>query len=286
MDLLPWGRQTKLTDVSITNASLREALPQILDPLGMTYELRDNGIAVVATRPLKRINRRATWDELKLLQQCRETQYSPESFAALRIQYRITKKVDAPSLLRRQLEQAGRGSLAQILEAATGSLGWVWFPDQDRIVIRSAEAQMANQLSRHVTLRYEKAPLSRILLALADKADVPLLLEPGVMLKLPHATAQSFTLLIENTSIRQALNLISAETGLKYEMRRDELYIGLAEDFQSPGTTSAPASAAARRSNYVCRITIPSEDGTYSYDVLVRDDELPNDVLDYLPLPS
>lgn len=278
-DLLPWGRQTKLADVTITNASLREALPEILGPLGMTYELRDGVVVVIATKPLRRINRRATWDELKLLQKCRETIYSPQALAELRVQYRITGKVDAPGLMQKQLEQAGRGTIAQILEVATGSLGWVWFPDEDRIVIRTAEAQMANQLARRVTLHYEKEPLSRILLALADKAEVPLLLEPGVMLKLPAAAAQNFTLLVENTSIRQALNLISAETGLKYEMRRDVLYIGLAEDYQPAGTTTAPASA--RRSSYVGRISVPSEDGSYTYDFLVREDELPDDVIDY-----
>ena len=278
-DLLPWGRQTKLADVTITHASLREALPEILGPLGMAYELRDGVVVVVATKPLKRINRRATWDELKLLQKCRETVYTPEALAELRIQYRITGKVDAPELMKKQLEQASRGTIAQILELATGSLGWVWFPDEDRIVIRTAEAQMANQLSRRVTLHYEKVPLSRILLALADKAEVPSLLEPGVMLKLPPATAQNFTLLVENTSIRQALNLISAETGLKYEMRRDVLYIGLADDYQPPGATSTVA--APRRSNYVGRISVPSEDGSYTYDFLVREDELPDDVLDY-----
>lgn len=279
VDLLPWGRQTKLTDVTITKASLREALPEILGPLGMTYELRDGVLLVVATKPLKRINRRVTWDELKLLQKLRQTTYTPEAFAQLRVQYRITRKVDAPTLLKQQFEQAGRGSLSQMLEAATGSLGWVWFPEEDRIVIRTVEAQIANQLSRRVSVHHVKVPLSRILMDLADKAEVPLLLEPGMMLKIPQATAQGFTLYVDNTSIRQALNVISSETGLKYEMRRDELYIGLADDYQALGTTTAPAST--RRGTYIGRISVPSEDGKFTYDFLVREDELPQDVLDY-----
>jgi hypothetical protein len=283
-DLLPWGAQTKLSDVTISNASLREALPQILGRIGMTYEHREGRLLVVATNPLKRINRRATWEELGLLQRCCDTVYSTESFAQFRVQYRITRKVDAPGLLRQQLEKAGRGTIAQLLEVAAGSLGWVWFPDQDRIVIRTAEAQVANQLSRRVTARYERMPLSRILLDLSDRAEVPLLLEPGIMLRLP-ASAQSYTLVLSGTSIRQALNVISADTGLKYEMRRDVLYIGLAEDFQpttGPATTTAPAGGAApRRSTYVGRITIPSEDGRFSYDFLVREEDLPPDVLEY-----
>ncbi len=276
-ELLPWGRQTKLADMTLRNASLREALPQILEPLGLTYELREGMLVVVATKPLKRMNRRANWDDLKLLQKCRETAFTPEAFAELRIEYRITSKVDAPALLRKQMEQAGKGTIAQMLEVATGSLGWVWFPDEDHLVIRSAEAQIANQLARRVSLRFERAPLSRILLHLADQAEVALLLEPGLMQKLPPTTAQNYTLVLENTSIRQALNVISAETGLKYELRRDLLFIGLPDDYRAPGEPPAPRRAAA----VVGRISVPNRDGTYTFDLLVREDELPQDVLDY-----
>mgnify|MGYP000570401296 CR=1 FL=1 len=276
-ELLPWGRQTKLADMTLRNASLREALPQILEPLGLTYELRSGGLVVVATKPLKRMNRRANWDDLRLLQKCRETAFTPEAFAELRIEYRITSKVDAPSLLRKQMEQAGKGTIAQMLEVATGSLGWVWFPDEDHLVIRTAEAQIANQLARRVSLRFERAPLSRILLHLADQAEVPLLLEPGLMQKLPPTTAQNYTLVLENTSIRQALNVISAETGLKYELRRDLLFIGLPDDYRAPGDPPAPRRTAA----VVGRISVPSKDGGYTFDLLVREDELPQDVLDY-----
>lgn len=274
-DLLPWGRRTKLESVSITDASLREVLPQILGRLGMTYELRGARVVAVAMEPLKRINRRATWDELALLWKCMQTEYTPEVFAAFKIHYRITRKVDAPALLRQQLERAGRGTVAEMLEVATGSLGWVWFPYEDHIRIRTAQAQIANQLARRITVRYEDTPLSRILTDLADRAEVALLLEPGMMLKLPPAVTRS-SLVLQHTSIRQALNLISAETGLKYEMRRDGLYVGLADDLQTDG-----ARATARRSPYVGKITVASEDGSYTFDVLLREDELPADILEY-----
>jgi hypothetical protein len=241
----------------------------------MTYELRADGLHVVATEPLKRINRRATWEELKLLQRCRELEYTPENFATFKLQYKITRKVNAPVLLTQQLERAGRGSVAEMLEAATGSLGWVWLPDGDRLKIRTAEAQIANQLARRVTFRYEDTPVSRVLMDLADRAEVALHLEPGVLLKLPPAVART-SLVLQHSSIRQALNLLSAETGLSYEMRRDGLHVGLAVDFQAGQTV-----AVGRRSPYVGKISIPSEDGSYSYDILLREDDLPEDILEY-----
>lgn len=274
--LLPWGRQTKLKAVTIENASLRQALPQILAPLGMTYEIRNN-ITVVASKPLERINRRATWEDLKLLRRCNDTPYSEETVSKLNIQYRITSKVDAPKMLLRQLARAGSGTLAEMLETACNSLGWVWLPEGDHVVIRTYQGQIANQLSRRIQARYTNMPLAKILNDLADRADVALFLEPGMMLKLPRSTAQSSTLLLDHGTIRQAFELLAAETGLEYRVTRDGISIRLSEAIA--GVSSA--AAAARRSPYVGKISLPSEDGKYTLDFLLRGDELPPDILQY-----
>lgn len=276
VELLPWGRQTKIADVTVRGASLREALPLILGPLGMTYAVNEGRIQVVATEPLKRINRRATWDDLKLLRWCTETPYTPETFAELKLQYRVTAKVDAPKLLQRQLERSGRGTVAEMLEVACNSLGWVWLPDNSDLVIRTHEAQIANMLSRRVTIRYTNAPLAKILSDLADRADVAMFFEPGMMLKLPRSTAESYTLLLDQSTIRQALELIAAETGLQYEVRRDGIHFGLSDAIS--GNAARPA---ARRSPYVARISIPIKEGGYTLDVLLSGEDLPPDVLEY-----
>jgi len=275
-ELLPWGKQTKIAGATISDASLRDALPRVLDPLGMSYVVRDGRILVTATEPLKRINRRATWEDLKLLRFCCETPYTPEGFANLKLQYRITAKVDAPKMLQRQLERAGRGSIAQMLETACNSLGWVWLPDQGDIIIRTHEAQVANQLSRRVTIRYTNAPLSKVLSDLAARADVAIFFEPGVMLKLPRSTAESYTLLLDQSSIRQAFELIAAETGLAYDIHRDGISIGLSE-----AISGSAARSSTRRSPYVAKISVPSKDGTYTLDFLLSGDELPPDVLEF-----
>jgi hypothetical protein len=279
-ELLPWGRQTKVAGLTIeTDSTLRTALPQLLNPLGMTYKVADGHLLVVASEPLKRMNRRATWEDLKLLRWCQETPYTPEAFAGMKLQYRLTAKVDAPKMLERQLERVGRGTVAQMLETACNSLGWVWLPDNEEIIIRTQEAQIANMLSRRITVRYTNAPLSKILNDLADQADVAVFFEPGIMMRLPRSTAQSYTLLLDQSSIRQALELIAAETGLKYEVRRDGIYIGMSEALAGP-TTTAPA-ALARRTPYLAKITVPSKDGSFSLDFLLTAEELPPDVLEY-----
>lgn len=273
IDLLPAGPRTRLKDVMVDEGpALRTVLTELLTPLGLTYEVRDGAIMVVATPPLKRMVRRATWEDLELMRQL-SAEYTPESFAPFKILYRITSKVNAPSLLADQLSRAGQGTIAQVLETATGALGWVWVPNGDHIVIRTAEAQIANHMARRISKRYENTPLARILVELADLAETPISFEPGMMLKLPPQTANGYTLLLDNASIRQAFQLISAETGLVVETKRDGLYVSLAE--------SAADGASGRRSAFVGKITIPSKDGTFQYEFLLREDELPEDIRSY-----
>ena len=276
IELLPWGRDTRLSDLRIENATLREALQEILGYIGMEYAERGGEIVVRASGPLERINRRATWEDLELLRRCNTTEYSPEAFAAFRLQYRISSKVDAPALLSGQLAKAGRGTVAQMLEVAAGSLGWTWFPNKDHLVIMTNQAQIAHRLARRFTYRYSNQPLSHILADLAKRANVALNLEPGMMRKLPPSIAQSSNLVLQQASIRQALEILCAETGLKYSMERDGLSVGLAED-----ASDASAGGAARRSPYVCKISVPSKDGSFAYEFLVRESELPDDILEY-----
>lgn len=276
VDALPWGKQTKLSDVTIANSTLRAALPQVLEPLALTYVVQDGKIVVTASEPLQRMRRRPTWDELKLLRQAHEKEYSPEAFAALKVQYRITGKVDAKAMLQHQLDISGRGTLAEMLETATRALNWVWFVEEDHIVIRTLEAQNAAQLSRQVTVRYTNVPLAQILSELGDKAGVTITFDPGMMLKLPASTAQSYTLLLQSVSVKQALELICAETGLKYEVRPDSIHMSLSEAVAA----ESGKAVTPRTSPYVAKISVPSGDGTYSLDFLIRPEELPPEILE------
>ncbi len=280
-DLLPWGRQTKVKQIVVENSTLRDVLPQVLGALGMRFEIRPNDVLVTAGEPLKRINRRGTWDDLKLLRELSETEYTPENFEKVKIQYRISSKVDAPALLHGQLVKSGRGSIAQILEVATASLGWVWFPNGDHVAIRTMEAQIANRMSRRVTYRFESEPLARILIDLADRAETAIDFEPGMMLKLPATVAQGTSLMLNQSSIRQAFELLQAETGIKYEIRRNGIYVGLSDNIHGQAAGGDPTAARGSGGAYVGKISIASSDGKYSYDFLLRADELPDDILEY-----
>jgi len=277
MELLPWGRETKVADLKAENATLREILPQVLGALGLSAEERAGDLMVVASPALLRMNRRASWDDLKLLRKCNDTPYSAEAFSEFKLQYRLSAKVDAPGMLAAQMAKAGQGTIAQILEAATGSLAWTWFPDNDHLVIMTLEAQYAHRMARRVTVRYNNTPLSTILVDLAKRANIGLSLEPGMMLKLPQTTAQSYTLSLQQSSIRQAFEVICAETGLKYEIDREGVRVSVGEE----SSGSSALASLAQRTNYVGKISVPSKDGSFAYEFLVRESELPKDILEY-----
>lgn len=277
LELLPWGRQTRFSEVTIEDATLRDALTQVLGALGMTYVERDGALVAVLTKPLRRIsNRRATWDDLKLVREMMQTEFTPEAFAKYRIQFKITSQLDPPKMLNEQFAKAGRGTIAQVLEVALASLGWTWFPEGDHLVVISNQAAINHRLSRRLTFRFNNMPLSKILVDLCARADVALELQPGLMLKLPANVAQNYTLSLHQSSIREALEVIAAETGVKYEVTRDLIRFSLSDE------ALGDAAAAARRAGgYVGKITVPSKDGTFAYEFLVRENEFPKDILEY-----
>src|SRR5262249_22813274 len=124
--------------------------------------------------------------------------------------------------------------------------------------------------------RYANVPLAQILSELGDKAGVTVTFDPGMMLKLPPSTAQSYTLLLQSVSVKQALELICAETGLKYETRADSVHMSLSE----AAAADSSKAAAPRSSAYVAKISVPSGDGTYSLEFLIRPEELPPEIIE------
>ncbi|HPF37421.1 MAG TPA: hypothetical protein P5081_11515 [Phycisphaerae bacterium] len=278
LDLLPWGEKTKLKGINVRAASLRTILPQILEPLGLEYSVQGDAVVVTASEPLKRINRRATWNDLKTLQRANTTEWSPESTKEFVIRYRITSKVDAPALLAEQMAKSSGGTVAMVLEDAAAALGWVWFPNEDHIVIRTVQAQTANYMSRRVTVQYTNEPLADILLDLANRAETPINFEPGMMLKLPSETARHTSLALRNNSIRQGFELLSAHTGIRYSIQRGGINVSLSDVITRASGPSVPISL---RSPYVGKITVPGPDKSYAFDILLREDDLPQDILDY-----
>ncbi len=59
-------------------------------------------------------------------------------------------------------------------------------------------------------------------------------------------------------------------------MTRDGIKVGLSAAIEGGGATSS-----ARRSSYIGKISIPNPDGTYQFEMLLRTEDLPPDLLEY-----
>ncbi len=215
---LPYGSQTMLS-ARIEDQPLRVSLEAILRPAGLRFEVRADRVEVTPAPALRRLCRRATWEELELLEQLHARPWSPEFAASLPYRFLDMPERDAEANRRILLELAeavGPGPAAEVLELACERHGWTWRPEDGKVTILTRTRQVEDQLNTRVTLRYDRIHLKDALLDLAARAGVLLKMEPGVLAGLPQETVRQFSLSVNNMTICQALEVVAAETGLSY----------------------------------------------------------------------
>lgn len=291
--LLPYGGQTKLT-ATISRRPLREALVALLRPLGLSFKPTGTGLIIHATPPLKRIGRRATWEDLATLEKLYREEWSEALFESLRFQFQDMASSNGNvnrETLRRVAADVGAGLAADVLERACDQQNWTWHPDGAIIAILTKTRQIERQLETRLSLRYTQASLTEALSDLANRADVLIRFDPGVLANLPPQTAERFSLSIENATVRQALEVIAGETGLGYVIEPEGVRMTDAAIASGPGTNggepttmaaqaqvTAQATAAALRSNSIVgQLTFPMPDGS-SFSFFVRQNDLPPEV--------
>ncbi len=288
--LLPHGAQTRLSS-SFQNKPLREGLNALLQPLGLQFTPTSRGLLIGPTAPLKRISRRAIWEEVETLGRLRQKPWSEELFNSLSFQFQDAgggSMEDHRQTLKRLADAVGGGSAAEVLELACDGYGWTWYPAGEKIVILSKTKQIERQLDRRVSLRYEQASLKDVLLDLARQADAPLRMDGGVLSSLPQEGNERFLLNVQNTTIRQVLDLVAGQTGINYIIEPTGIRLtssaapstSSASTGKDPSQTSTMARDAAdafRVNPIVGQITFQSNDGT-SYSFFLRENDLPPEI--------
>jgi len=237
VDLLPYGRETRVS-ATIKNVSLRDGLIGMLNYIGMTLRVGDSDVAIEPIDPLRRICRRATWTELKTLHTMLTTPFSPDAAAKLPFQFQIRTSTNAQKELLDEAAKVGAGTLAEVIEAACNQLDWTWYPWDNSLVVLTWREQADRFVDKPISLRYNHAALADVLTDLARQAGLKLRLEPGVLKGLPLQTRQNFSLMMQQATIRTALEMISATTGLGYEVTPKELIIRHTKDSRIAATQS------------------------------------------------
>jgi hypothetical protein len=280
MALIPHGGETKLKRASIPNVPVRKGLTDLVGPLGMTIEVREDRVVVVPREALLRIGRPATWADLETLQKLARLRPGENGadldglMAMLQLQVDVRGGREA---LASAIRDVGAGPAEEVLSIATRNLGWSWRVDGAHVVIESVERQHRAQLDRSIDLRMNSRPLFDVLSAVGEAAGVPVRVDPGALHALPINVRQNFSVNLSNRTAEQALDAIAAYTGLSYLIDPEGVL------FYDPaaGTSSAnrPTAVEGGADPYVASMEIQLGDGQ-SIRWLIRASELPPELLE------
>lgn len=281
--LLPYGEQTRLR-LRAANVRLRDALTAMLEPMCLRWRVQDDGVLIEPLDALRRINRRPTFSELNILAALNRTRIEPTRPALE--QFRTATGIDdldffwhvaddeqrAKALARADGRRPCTG--AEYLDALGHGVGWTWYVWGDELVVLPQEMQAQRQLKRRATLRYESQPLLDVLMDVAAKADLKLEMDPGVLNYVPAMARESFTLLMADACLDQALEAISGATGLRFDFKGLAIRVRASE-----ALLTATTQPARPRYSFFVVIPTPGERGEEMF-IIIRPDELPPAVVD------
>ncbi len=286
---LPYGDQTRLA-VKLKNVTLRNALSPMLTPQAMEWRIDKDSVRILPTAPLLRLIRRATYEELLGLGRILSVKLQPVSKAGLvvdqlrtatgnkALNLKFHAKTDKKEAAKVGIERANLAlpcTGAQWLDMLCHGRGYTWFYRGDDVVIVEQKLQIQRQLQQPVSLRYEGADLTTVLLDLAHKARVQLNMDPGVMDYVSVETRKNFNLIMSEATIAQALEVISGATGLQFVTENQGIRIEASEKLKL--SVEPVAGSTTKRSPFFLKTSIPLCDGS-TLEAYIRASDLPAEV--------
>jgi hypothetical protein len=229
-DLLPWGEQTNIT-AKIRNHTLRDALSAITQKLGLEFALTDEAVELRPMPALRRLGKRATVDEMSVLDMMSRTPINLKSprlsvhelLAAVDerlIELKSPFAVDdrsADGATEQKISIPRNASIAEALEAMTQQANAAWYPWGKSILVVPKQQQIRTQLAKTLTAHYDNVDVAQVLLELSQRAGVDFLIDPGAYQRIAPQY-RKVQLLMDNASVQQALDSIGGYTGLGFEV--------------------------------------------------------------------
>jgi len=263
VDLMPYGERTRVS-VVIRDMSVRRGLTQVLDGLGLRMFVEQGDVLIIPGPVLERLGRRLTIVEVNLLGTLASGPWSAGGEACPK-EFRIDPQTKPAEAFARAMEQVrGRNGLTQ-LEAAAETLGWIWRPEGSSIVFELPRADIRRRLDWPLDLTYQRETLDRLLVDLGARVGVLVKFEPGALQQV-SASERTVDLVQRNVSVRQILERICGNTGLRYEIQDDGVQILAPLEDQN-----APTAATIQQ---WVRIEVEIRPGI-TMDLFVRQDQLP-----------
>ncbi len=282
LDCLPHGAQTRVR-MTARNVKLREALSAMLTPMALAYSLDDGVVVITPTPALRRIGRRPTFTEVKILETL-QSKTLRRGESAIEQLKRLTGQpgldllwhdVEAAADRARAIAAADRAlpcTGADYLDRLVHGRHLTWYVWDTRIVIVAHQRQALRQLRRLVTVEYRNQPLGQVIFDLAGKADLELKMDPGVMAQVAPEVRNTFTLLMDRATIGEAFEAISGATGLVFQPEGLALRVSAA-----PG--AAESRPAGPRPGFIVSMTVEGPDGA-DFRVFFRPEDLPPELVE------
>jgi len=282
-DLLPWGQGTNI-NAKIENQTLRQALEAITRKLGLVFVLKDQSVELRPMPALRRLGKRATIQELKALDLLTATplaantdhlpahqllEAADQKLVDLKSDFAIENRSGESVKPDQVIPLSRNASLADALESLTNATGATWYPWGKSIVVVPKEDQVRNQLLKNISVRYNGTDISQVLMELSQKAGINFDMQPGAVQNVPPEF-RSVRLVLDNATIKQALDTISGFTGLGYSVNDKGVYI-----FNSSSAAGAPREPTVG--------LIPLDNGM---QIVVKESQIPPDMREYLKLKT
>lgn len=279
-ELLPWGDQTTI-NAKIENQTLRQSIEGITRKLGLTFVVKENYVELRPMPALARLARRATVAELQALDLLSSAPLgiTGENIKVLELLEAVDKKlVESKSTYAvenrlgdrvtadRAITIPRNATLADGLEALSAQTSGTWYVWGKSVVILPKEEVIRNQLNKTITVRYEGVDVTQVLAELSARCGVDFVYEPGAIQRVP-IEFRKVRLVLDNATIRQALESLAGFTGLGYVANDAGVYFW----------NATYGFGAAGRDPVMGSITLDN-----GITVFLRENQIPKDLRQYI----
>jgi hypothetical protein len=266
IELMPYGERTRVS-IEIRNMSVRTGLTRVLDGLGLQMFVEQDGVLIVPAPVLERLGRPLTIAEVSLFERLAGDTWGTLQGGGqkLALDFRIDPTQRPREALERALAQSGAPNALRQLEAACEALHWSWRAEGERAVFETRAAEIRRRLDWPLDLTYQREPLDRLLVDLGARVGVLMKFEPGALQKV-SARDRTVDLIQPGGTVRQALERICGNTGLRYEIDDEGVKV------MAP-LSEATEPTAGNIQQWV-RIEVEIRPGV-KMDIFVRQDQLP-----------
>lgn len=215
--LMPSGAATRIR-IDIRNLSVRAALTQVFDGLGLRAELVGDKLVVRAGPLLERLGRPLAAAEADLIQRLARAPWAEAQQAApIPIEFRIPPEQRPRERFEQALAQLAARPAVEQFDATCEMLGWSWRPQDASVVFELRRDELRRRLERRVDLRYQRTALDQLLMDLGQRVGVTVEFESGALQQVA-ARERAVDLIQRNVSVRQTFERICGTTGLRYDL--------------------------------------------------------------------